>query len=74
MSATASVLRIPVQDRSALKLPSFAAVAGSVANFFRARWVYHSTFARLEGCSERVLQDIGAVHGVEEFARRAAGL
>ncbi len=74
MSATASVLRIPVQDRSAPELPSLAALAGSVANFFRARWVYHSTVARLENSSERVLQDIGAAHGVEEFARRAAGL
>jgi len=39
----------------------------------RKQWIYHRTLSELEGYTERSLQDVGAAHGVEEFARRAAG-
>ena len=53
------------QDRSAPEcLPSLAALAGSSANFFRARWVNTPPSQGWSEQSERVLQDIGAAHGL----------
>jgi hypothetical protein len=75
MTATAISVRLPVSAGSSLKtLPSPAMLVGGVATFFRSRWVYQTTLAKLEGYSERTLRDIGADNGIEEFARRAAGL
>ncbi len=75
MAATASALRVPLQDHSAVNtMPSPASLAGSIAKFFRSRWIYISTVSKLENYSERNLRDMGVTHGIEEFARRAAGL
>ena len=48
-------------------------LGGAAAESLRKRWVYHRTLSELEGYSQRNLADLGAAHGVEEFARRAAG-
>ena len=75
MSATTSVLRVPLEVRSeANTTPFTASLAESVAKFFRSRWIYISTVSKLEGYSERNLRDMGVERGIEEFARRAAGL
>ena len=42
--------------------------------YLQARWTYHQTIAELQVCSERTLRDMGVTHGIDEFARRAAGL
>jgi hypothetical protein len=53
---------------------SFASIGGALVEPLRKLWIYHRTLSQLEGYSERVLLDIGAEHGIEEFARRAARL
>ena len=70
---------------SELALPSIATsranIGGTIGSFgprvvgrLQKYWLFRRTLADLEGYSERALLDIGAEHGVEEFARRAAGL
>ena len=75
MADTTFVLRAPSRGYSAINtVLSPAALAGRAAKFLRSRWIYISTVSKLEGYSERNLQDMGAAYGIEEFARRAAGL
>jgi hypothetical protein len=45
-----------------------------ISDFLRRRRVYRQTLAEVGQYSERGLLDIGADHGIEEFARRAARL
>jgi uncharacterized protein YjiS (DUF1127 family) len=75
MAYAGSILRLP----AATPLPhfartSFASVFAIAAAELRRRWVYHRTLAELREYSERSLRDLGADRGIEEFARRAAGL
>ena len=51
-----------------------ATLTQAVVAPLRRRWIYETMLFRLQGYSERCLHDIGAEHGAEEFARRAAGL
>jgi hypothetical protein len=51
-----------------------SSVGAAPAAALRKLWIYHRTLADLDGYSERNLLDLGAAQGVEEFARRAAGL
>jgi hypothetical protein len=75
MSATTASLPFPVSDTSSTRqVPSAAGLIGGVARYFRSRWIYQRTLTELEFYSERNLRDIGADQGIEEFARRAAGL
>ena len=76
MAYVGSTLRLP----AATPLPRFAgtnlfaSIFLAVAIPLRRRWIYHRTLAELQDYSERNLRDLGADRGVEEFARRAAGL
>lgn len=73
--AAASVLQFPLESRAPTRiLPGPAAAFARGVRFVQARWVYHTTLSRLDGYSERLLDDIGAEYGIEEFARRAARL
>jgi len=49
-------------------------LGGAAGESLRKRWIYHRTLSELEGYSERTLLDFGATRGIDEFARRAAGL
>ena len=75
MATIVSDFSLPL-DRSLGR--SFAHVltrlGASIATPLRRRWVYQRTLAELEHTSARNLEDIGAHRGIDEFARRAAGL
>ena len=68
---------VPLSSRATIR-PSIsgllATLTEAAAAPLRRRWVYQTTLLHLQDYSERSLQDIGAEHGAEEFARRAAGL
>lgn len=75
MAYAGSILRLP----AAPPLPRFArtrfsSVFASVGSQLRRRWIYRRTLAELRDYPERNLKDLGADRGIEEFARRAAGL
>lgn len=55
-------------------LASLVSLSAALVAPLRRRWIYRRTLSELEGYSERALLDIGAAHGIDEFARRAAGL
>ena len=75
MADTASVLRFPAEEKLLSDTAGlFSEIAGSIGKFFHRRWIYRDTISKLHGYSHRDLLDIGADRGVEEFARRAAGL
>ena len=53
---------------------ALASLGGAIVTSLRQRWVYQRTLFELQGYSDHNLRDLGAGQGVEEFARRAAGL
>ena len=75
MAYVSSDLPFPAQPTLLHNAPTaFASVSGAIPSALRRRWIYHRTLSQLERYSERDLRDFGANHGIEEFARRAAGL
>jgi hypothetical protein len=73
MSSTATLLQTPVEGAAEI-LPSARGLGARARRYLQARWTYHQTIAELQVCSERTLRDMGVTHGIDEFARRAAGL
>jgi uncharacterized protein YjiS (DUF1127 family) len=75
MAYVSSDLRLPAEAKLLHKVSAaFASFGGSIAISLRRRWIYHRTLAELQGYSDRNLRDLGANHGIEEFARRCAGV
>lgn len=73
MTYVSSHLQFPVQTRQR-RLPSLLEEGSKALEWAAKRRVYYRTCRQLHGYSQRSLLDIGADRGVEEFARRAAGL
>ena len=73
-SATAELALQPLVISKSNAFASLATLGAALAAPLRRRWIYRRTLSELEGYSERALLDIGAAHGIDEFARRAAGL
>jgi hypothetical protein len=73
-SATTELALPPLVISKNNTFASLASLGAALAAALRRRWIYRKTLSELEGYSERALLDIGAAHGIDAFARRAAGL
>lgn len=75
MAYASSDIRFAPEETARYSGSGFATLlVRAVVDPLRKRWVYQQTLFDLQGYTERNLLDIGAAHGVPEFARRAAGL
>ena len=75
MAYVGSELALPsLEIRRASIRTVLLSLSGAAAESLRKHWIYHRTLSELEGYGKRNLLDLGAADGVEEFARRAAGL
>ena len=74
MTYVSSDLPLPAEAKLLHNVSTnFNSFGGAIASAIRGRWIYHLTLSQLEGYTDHNLRDLGASHGVEEFARRAAG-